>query len=771
MSKFSITVIISLCVAYLPFAKVLSAPSNVAVTATDDNSFFVTWDKIEGEEITYNLKICRITGGEAGGIIDFKETFDTVQNEGGNPKDITKILEQYGLNDWQGTNIYIAAHTAGLIQIGKSKDIGELFTPELSDITNSNYTLEIRTRSMESETKNTIDISLISESGTNLISELDISKQLSAYTIPIPDITNGNKLKFNSAMKSKPRFEIDSISIISDYEAGVPVTNTVDLISGIVECEYETEESYEEGVYVLTVYAVDANGAILSESIPQRIILTDTDMDNDDNEVEVKAPELTIEGITSGAFSLSWDDFMNTTNTTYTVNIWTNRTDGFIPGESLWKEEFLNAPATNSSIQITDKNAALYISNNSGAWDYFKTYLSPETGTIRLGNTSSNGWIKTPPLGIDGTDLTLKVRSWQYDAGKDGTKMPIEIISGNATNLLDILTINDRPSDYYIDIPKLNNDDIFIIHSTTNKKSSRVILDTIEVLRGFEPGRRVRIDISNNIVGTNLFTIVKNLPATEFFVQVEGVAKTNSITTVNHSQTIIIDLANPPTNAFWRISNFKQNYHYEDFGYVTNVTKKVPWTNGETIQGFYARKSGELIHDIRKDSRKSTTCGLYASYTNKHENCWSLSLLSSGSDSTSLDLQILNDTSKTTKEIKFHFDTYQWTFTDKSDSALLCSYVITKDILTPPKPDEWITIDSDSIQKTVVFDKANADDINLHGYAKTVNSLSLLLNLEPDEILHFRWTSPKISNAPMLGIGNLKVSIGWEEAASYIFIR
>ncbi len=777
MLRFIVFMFISSLSVHFLYADALKTPKGVKISV-DDRTFSVNWDEVSGENITYKLKIWQEEVGTPGGIVDFEEKFDDVFNKGTTAKNITSDLSKFGLDDWSGSNVYAKAMTANSIQVGNSTKTGLLITPPLSNATNSNYTLEIRARTHEMN--KSFDILRIRGIETNVIKSLDITPEFQTYTISLEDLSKDDQLGFSSLTVGDRRISLDFVALIADYTTPrIISTNIIDEISGISANEHELNgDDCELGTYYFSVCTVAGDGSVSEWSDPVSILLTDSEDDDtvtDDGE-ENSDPTLTIEGITAGAFSLSWGDFVNSNNKEYFINIWTNKTEGFISGTSHWYEYFELAPATNSSITITDKNFASYINPDSDGWSYSKLYLSKTAGTIRLGNTSTNGWIKTPSLGIEKENVTLRIYAWQYSS-KDGDKIPIEIISDNTTNLLEILTINDKPSYYNINIPTTKPDDALLIHSPTNKTNRRIVIDSIEILEGFDPGVTTPVTITKTNVGNSRFSIIRNLPPVECYVQVEGHDKQNSDSTVTKfSQIITVDLANPPTNSYWKTSGFKQNAQHEDtrhedFGYVTNITKAVEWLNGISIQGFYARKDEKLANKIMRDTRKSKTGGLYSSYTNKNNYCWSLSLLSTGSADTSVELQTLNDTTKTSQEVKFEFDTYQWTFSGKTNAVLSYSYAITKDVLIPPKSSDWIKIETNSpcVTQQTIIEKTDPAQIDEYGYSKERNVVILPINLEPNEMLYFRWTHNKVSNAPMLGIGNLTVSIVWKKK-SFVFI-
>ncbi len=456
------------------------------------------------------------------------------------------------------------------------------------------------------------------------------------------------------------------------------------------------------------------------------------------------------------AFSIAWTSESAFTN--YVVHIWTNRVEAATEGQCIWRQGFNRVEATSISnpneISNEELKAGLDSETPADQTDYacYKVFPAKDSGALRLGTGEISGWLRTPSLNVEGSDLMLKIRAKRYD-GTGERLVPVDLISQGRTNQVAVFSMSEKFAEYTSRLDLLQKEDALLIHSATNVKSGRIVLDSIELWEGVKPP--VVTPITNEVrsVGLSDCAIISNQLPTLVYVQVEGQNESGSV----WSDVISIN-RQKVSLAFWRTSSFRSNRRSEDFGWVTNITHETDWRSGEMIPGFYAYKkdSKELaLPTIYYDSRARQTAGLYASYTNKNDTVqWSISLQASGDYAAILELYILNDKQNVIKSITFAYDEYEWPNKNSVRKSLTNAYVVVANALTSPA--NWT-----DVAVTPALDGAVVSDMVTYGYTKRPVSVTIPVKIHPGEVFYYRWIAPEMSNAPMLGVGNLTVTLGW----------
>ncbi len=468
--------------------------------------------------------------------------------------------------------------------------------------------------------------------------------------------------------------------------------------------------------------------------------------------------------VMNNAFSFSWESEYVFTNCL--LHIWTNRLEGASPGTCVWSEGFSKAPGSDATSPLGEDKFYSYTdqtySEREFKWD--NLYHATEAGALRLGNKSEFGWLQTPALNLTGDDLTLKLRVRRHP-DVTGSLLPIDLVSGNQTNQLALLTISGTYRDFLVSLPSLQANDSLIIHSTTNSKNQcRVLLDSIEIWQGVREAAAIPETNRVSWVGLNSSVVVSNLPSVQLFAQLEGFGETSNML----SNVLELDLSNPP-KLFWRTSSFRknargENTRKEDFGWVTNVTKQTKWSNGSTITGFYASQNDVALEYIKFDTKITTLSGLFASYTNKSDFVWSISLRAVENKSTELEVRILNDKQKTLKDITLEYDEFEWLNSHaKNATALTNAYALAANVFSLPATYQDVV--AGQISSKVVVP---SEEMNDKGYAKKRTRVKLPVVLNPGEVFYYRWIAPKKSSSSMLGVGDLTVMLEWQPGFSLI---
>jgi len=201
---------------------------------------------------------------------------------------------------------------------------------------------------------------------------------------------------------------------------------------------------------------------------------------------------------------------------------------------------------------------------------------------------------------------------------------------------------------------------------------------------------------------------------------------------------------------------------------VTTVDKTTPWSNGETIRGFYLFKGKDPVYSIGKDSGKASVAGAYASYTNDVANSHSLSLLGTSGSDVTLELRILNDspTGKVLCGADVSFLAYQWTFPENGvGKRLMCSWAVTDGASVRPADSAW-TVD-DAADLMAVTAPPEGQTYRVEARSSSTGRITVPVG----GMLWIRWQVANMSGSPMLGIGDVRVRIQLLKLPTVIHFR
>lgn len=226
----------------------------------------------------------------------------------------------------------------------------------------------------------------------------------------------------------------------------------------------------------------------------------------------------------------------------------------------------------------------------------------------------------------------------------------------------------------------------------------------------------------------------------------------------------------PPTETpledvetMWRISDFTGGSMREDFAWTTNVAKATPWTNGVTVAGFHALKNGVALTRIGKDSGRATSAGLYASRSSDSGGPWSLSMLGSSGNDIALELRVLNDRIEPLDGAQVAFDACQWTFPESASRTMSFAWAVTR---TPAHPAEtaW-RVDAEAGFASLAAPTGKAS------FAVSPRTSAIRgIPVPGGGVLWLRWFVPRGAACPMLGVGDVRLSLAFRGATA-IFVR
>lgn len=206
----------------------------------------------------------------------------------------------------------------------------------------------------------------------------------------------------------------------------------------------------------------------------------------------------------------------------------------------------------------------------------------------------------------------------------------------------------------------------------------------------------------------------------------------------------------------WRASEFVMSgaglrSRTADFSFLKTVKKDTfnAWTNGVSIDSFYAYSSTGACNRIRRANPKSYLCGVYAAVTN---GVHALSILGVGDLAMELVLPVEFDQERNLSELAIEYDA--WQFTGNKQTTLTLS-VCAVDELAAADSADWITSDV---------------------YTSGVSSVSRKIRFPPKALnkakyMCFRWSVPKQGSSSMLGMTDLRVAAQSRSEGCLLLIR
>ena len=206
----------------------------------------------------------------------------------------------------------------------------------------------------------------------------------------------------------------------------------------------------------------------------------------------------------------------------------------------------------------------------------------------------------------------------------------------------------------------------------------------------------------------------------------------------------------------WRVAEFATTgdgvrSRLADFSFLATVKKDTfnSWTNGVSIDSFYAYSSTGACVRIRKANPGSTLCGLYAAVTN---GSYALSILGIGERSMEMLLPIELDGKRDLSELTVDYDA--WKFTEKKQTALTFSACRIDDLAAADSAD-WVGYDV---------------------YTSDVSTVSRAIRIPPRLVngaryVCFRWSVPKQTNSAILGISDVEVMARFKPEGTLLLVR
>ncbi len=191
----------------------------------------------------------------------------------------------------------------------------------------------------------------------------------------------------------------------------------------------------------------------------------------------------------------------------------------------LWRETFAAAPATNSTIRLSNPDKwKLYSDLGPSGWetDNPVAYLSTDAGAIRIGNSERSGAIVTQPLDALGDNLTLAFSARRHKEAARGSLCAAIVSAAGTTNWTAQTSLRETYGEYSEPIrTRLSTGDRLVLASMNTSKEARVFLSDVAILRTYAPasvqtneclaieltGDRTALDLPTLGIGTHCLAL------------------------------------------------------------------------------------------------------------------------------------------------------------------------------------------------------------------------------------------------------------------------
>ena len=482
-----------------------------------------------------------------------------------------------------------------------------------------------------------------------------------------------------------------------------------------------------------------------------------------------------VENVEANAFLLRWtrpDDAE-----TCRPLVWTNRVVGASPGDVVWGESFSNAPARTGSVPaISSGLLEGYADAPDGArhWDLDHVYPSVDAGALRIGGTETNGWIRTPHL-PGGAALTLRLRARRQNS-EDGVDMPVRRNSSGLITELGVVSLTDEFQDHLLSVPELREGDHLEIHSTTNKRSTRVILDSIELLRGYDSGRlEPEYLVNEDVVAEGSFQ-VENLPMGEYFFAVEAVRGDERAL----SSTGRVDLATglpPDLPAPVRFSEMGALEWREGFdglaGLFPGKDNLCAWVNGVTLPPWQVWCDGDVVAQITRNKGAVANGGLYAYWaTNEVVSSYALGMnVGSSANEFVCGVAFTNDLRTVFDGFSLAYEGRQFGFRNTEEQRIEVEWLVTNRLVSACAEGNWRREDSLMFRTPAVGrggELQSGADLPLGGSASGTLERAVV---RPGEVMLVRWRRARATNAAALAIDDVRLSFRKRDGTTVLVFR
>ena len=484
-------------------------------------------------------------------------------------------------------------------------------------------------------------------------------------------------------------------------------------------------------------------------------------------ELDVPANVAVSNNITGTSFDVSWSDVLYATG--YRVYVWTNVVVGASSGTAIWRETFKDAPE-----KTTSTDFSMVFADIKEGWNWYKVYASVEAGAVRIGNTSTKGVLVLPTLPeIAGQPFALRIRARRQDVS-DGTDMPVGVVSGNRTNIVDVVTLDDSYNDFNVMLPSLSDGDRIALFSPTNKSSARAIVDEVSVVSGYSAGEALPVYIVNGLdVGGSTSCSLTDLPSEPVWFAVSAYGRRGAVSQKGGVQ--IVDLSNPePVErlAACPVKSLPDGVYLQDFDSLAELTSSSgdkKWLNGTTLLFWNAWQDSEVATKFTYNGGKAANTGFYALAADRSDVTRAFGARTKLNTTMTWGLAFTNGADVAVALTNIAYSVQQWGFANTNVQTLALSCLVTNRL-------DWIVDFKDgwcvcAQAMAKVFDSGDTHDTPVSTAVNYVPEGGM--RILPGEVLYLRWTfhPPEKGSSSLMAIDDLSVMFSDDVRPFRISIR
>ena len=478
--------------------------------------------------------------------------------------------------------------------------------------------------------------------------------------------------------------------------------------------------------------------------------------------------------ITDSSFDLSWaavEDAMG-----YRIAVWTNATVGASAGVATWQETFAGMGAGKSSVLNQDR---LGLADHGSDWrdtPFENGYLIDNGGGIRLGTSTTTGWISVPHVVAAGEDA-LRVTAARYSQDKGQQLAVLCVLDGGATTNL----VGTFPVDFdgtyptfdlsnavdVVELPASTVGGTLILQTTSGSdgKESRIAIKGMEFVSGYSAGTQVRDVIrEETISAADTAYTISDLPSVAVQVSVQALAA-NAADSSAASEAVVVDLAHPPPTAQLTVSgtSVAEHGYSENFDTLNGVGTSADWVDGITLPYWQACRGSSSEDNITEKSGMSNqSAGLYSYHgTNKNDTAsYSLAIVSKTNNRMTFGFAVTNDTDVLLTNFQLSFTARQWTFTRNRTvpQSLHFECLVTNKLVAVSDAGAWNEVDALQFDAVASLQEAEASGRADYATGSAFANLTATLTgrmLHPGEVLMLRWWSDPVANGEALGVDDV----------------
>ena len=478
--------------------------------------------------------------------------------------------------------------------------------------------------------------------------------------------------------------------------------------------------------------------------------------------------------ITDSSFDLSWamvEDAMG-----YRIAVWTNATVGASAGVATWQETFAGMGAGKSSVLNQDR---LGLADHGSDWrdtSFENGYLIDNGGGIRLGTSTTTGWISVPHV-VTAGENALRVTAARYSQDKGQQLAVLCVLDGGATtNLVGTFpvaldgtypTFDPSNAVDVVELPALTVGGTLILQTTSGSdgKESRIAIKGMEFVSGYSAGTQVRDVIrEETISAADTACTISNLPPMAVNVSVQALAANAADSSVV-SEAVVVDLAHPPPTAQLTVSgtSVAEHGYSENFDTLNGVGTSADWVDGITLPYWQACRGSSSEDNITEKSGMSNqSAGLYSYHgTNKNDTAsYSLAIVSKTNNRMTFGFAVTNDTDVLLTNFQLSFTARQWTFTSNRTvpQSLHFECLVTNKLVAVSDAGDWNEVDALQFDAVASLQEAEASGRADYATGSAFANLTATLTgrmLHPGEVLMLRWTSDPVANGEALGVDDV----------------